>query len=490
LTLIVVMAVLMGVAVLLSGHPWPYLGANRQSIQVSSPVNYMEREMRQGPEAESFWVLSRPPDVDPHRLMEDLKYFVVGRHVGVVAFMPFAVLCMGLFLIHGRRSRLRWLLLGSLCLIALLQVISLPGSWHGGRDFVGNRYFSNAYPAFLFLVTAIRPLAVLPLGYGLAGLLLGPLLLYPFGPPVKARGQFHVRQTVSRWLPLELSLLDWIPNYAGAEYPGQVKFRGRQDVFRVRGQEMWLLGASTTDLWITSATELSEAIFLVRNIATGNRIELCLEGDCWRMDGGAPSADGGVEIVTLRPSGPRSVRRAVEPREYVYKLSIETSAGEQPRWRGSGSSDFYLGVALEFLGTSADQVADLFDVEWLAVDVPPEVAAGQSFAVPVRWRNRSAIPWAARGATAVRTAYHWLDAAGERVVWEGRRTALPSAAEPGEAIEQLLQVTAPATPGRYELVLDLVRESVAWFSDRRAESAYRLALDVVEPRGAEPSEGE
>ena len=108
--------------------------------------------------------------------------------------MPFAVLAVALFLVHGRRSVPRWLLLGSAAAIALFFLLQIAWNWQGGGGFVGNRYFVNVYPAFLFLVTRIRPRWLLLAGYGLAGPFLSPLVLAPLGMPgPEPTLQMHVR---------------------------------------------------------------------------------------------------------------------------------------------------------------------------------------------------------------------------------------------------------------------------------------------------------
>ena len=73
------------------------------------------------------------------------------------------------------------LLLAAVAGIALFFLLQIAWNWQGGGGFVGNRYFVNVYPAFLFLVTRIRPRWTVPAGYAFAGLFLGPLLFTPFG---------------------------------------------------------------------------------------------------------------------------------------------------------------------------------------------------------------------------------------------------------------------------------------------------------------------
>ena len=72
--------------------------------------------------------------------------------------------------------------------------------------------------------------------------------------------------------------------------------------------------------------------------------------------------------------------------------------------------------------------------------------------------------WASHGERGVFTSYHWLSAKGQIVMFDGERTPLPRAIAPGETEEVAITIIAPATPGKYRLAIDLVREGVTWFS--------------------------
>jgi hypothetical protein len=70
----------------------------------------------------------------------------------------------------------------------------------------------------------------------------------------------------------------------------------------------------------------------------------------------------------------------------------------------------------------------------------------------------------------VACSYHWLDALGNPIVWDGLRTPLPQAVAPGERISLDAGVRAPMPPGRYRFALDLVAEHRAWFGELGAGS--------------------
>ncbi len=65
----------------------------------------------------------------------------------------------------------------------------------------------------------------------------------------------------------------------------------------------------------------------------------------------------------------------------------------------------------------------------------------------------------------VTCSYHWLDALGNPIVWDGIRTPLPGVLEPGERVTFRVAVRAPMPPGRYRFALDLVAEHRAWFAE-------------------------
>lgn len=101
--------------------------------------------------------------------------------------------------------------------------------------------------------------------------------------------------------------------------------------------------------------------------------------------------------------------------------------------------------------------------------------------VEVTIRNTGAATWIAGARD--RLSYHWLEADGTTVVErEGRRTAIPLEVAPGEVVTVLLGVRGPGRGGDFVLVLDMVREHVAWFgepSPAAGEVPARAQVHVV-----------
>ncbi len=132
--------------------------------------------------------------------------------------------------------------------------------------------------------------------------------------------------------------------------------------------------------------------------------------------------------------------------------------------------------------------------------VPRGVAAASAFTATVRVSNDAATTWRAAGADAVRLAYHWIDPSGAAVVWDGLRTALPGDVAPGESLAVVARIQPPPDGLSYALRFDLVRDGVAWFSDRGVAPAdvavsvdrglaatYAPALEVTTLIGGSPA---
>lgn len=106
------------------------------------------------------------------------------------------------------------------------------------------------------------------------------------------------------------------------------------------------------------------------------------------------------------------------------------------------------------------------------------IPAGATVAIEVEVRNESAELWPAGGECPVRLSYHWLDPAGNPVVFDGRRTPLPFDLGPGDSVRVSAAVEAPERAGRHVLRLSMVQEGVAWF-DASGSAGPEAAVDVI-----------
>jgi hypothetical protein len=139
-------------------------------------------------------------------LLWNLGYFWIGRFGGVLGYFLPSVWALVLFLLVGPRDRDGWLALLALLAscIAYLQII--PDNWYGGGGTVGNRYFLNMLPLFLFLIPRGREWLVAAAGSVGLAVFLGPVLASPMHHSLRPgdhalRGAFHA-------LPAELTMLN------------------------------------------------------------------------------------------------------------------------------------------------------------------------------------------------------------------------------------------------------------------------------------------
>jgi hypothetical protein len=506
--LLLALGLLAGGAALLTGHPTPYLGVRRQGVTLCSPDRMpiaplppaeAQAADPERPTGGAWTWLFRVPETSVPELSEGLGYFLLGRHTGLFLYFPFALMALSSFLVAGRRPE-GWALLASLAAVALFFVVFIPQNWQGGGGFIGNRYFVNAVPAFLFLATELRPRILTPLGFALGGLLLSPLLLSPFsrtGPEPTL--QSHVRNFPYPLFPLELSLKE-VPGYYDLRL-GDYRLRGRRDQVLPRGDQVWIRGAGRAELWITGLEPLERPVVVVESPVAGQRVRLRL-GET-RAELGFPEGQPPVVRLELEAGEPDRVRRHFGTEVYAYRLVVEPETGRVRTWtrpyppppctefafNESIEESFYLGAALTFLGEARELAAEVFGARWEEARVPPRVTAGAGFVVPVTLVNTSSARWPVRGAVRVAAAYHWLDEVGRVVVLDGPRTPLPGPVAPGEEVPLVVTVEAPAEPGRYQLELDLVFEHVAWFGQRGVET-YRAPVEVaVAPVDPEPGDG-
>jgi hypothetical protein len=163
----------------------------------------------EGRDAEKVTTRSGPAR-DPAEIREsfawNLGYFWAGRFGGALAYFFPAVLALAFFLLLGPRDRRGWLALVAVVLSWLAYIWIIPDNWYGGGGTVGNRYFLNLLPAFLFLVPARRAGWVVAGAVAAAAVFLAPVLASPVRHSLRPGD--HAIGPVFRVLPAELTMLN------------------------------------------------------------------------------------------------------------------------------------------------------------------------------------------------------------------------------------------------------------------------------------------
>ncbi len=100
-------------------------------------------------------------------------------------------------------------------------------------------------------------------------------------------------------------------------------------------------------------------------------------------------------------------------------------------------------------------------------NTPDFILPGESVTVNIRITNMSRFfTWPAFGNNAVSISYNIFDSSGERIVFDGSRTAIKNAVTPGNAITVPLNIKMPGSEGKYTIEYDIIQEGIAWFSSR------------------------
>lgn len=491
-----------GISMALTGTPTSYLGVQRSGFTVcepgSMPVEPVKAEAPRptrggaaaaaaSPTGNAMTWLLRTPDTQWTEFTDNVGYFLWGRHAGLILYLPFAALSVLLFLLHGRRSVERWLILAAVAAVALFFLLQIAWNWQGGGGFVGNRYFVNVYPAFLFLVTRIRPRWTVPAGYAWAGLFLAPLIFTPFGdvgpePTLQA----HVRNLPFRWFPLELTLRN-VPGYHRIPM-GDFRMIARKDQFLPLGEAVWVRGADSIEIYLMSGAPLEKLVFQVSSPAPRNRVRIDLgdEEKSLELKGDEP------QRVELKPGEATRVWKTKAGMNYAYRMVVRPETGRIRHWtrelppescsyfvgNEKVEENFFVGAELTYLGTGEALYANLYGIRWGQTIVPEAVKAGETFEVLTRVFNASRVTWPVASGARVRLAYHWRTPDGREVVRDGERTDLKEPVPPGGRVGVRQRVKAPAEPGVYVLELDPVFESISWFSERNGGNTFRKEIRV------------
>ena len=167
--------------------------------------------------------------------------------------------------------------------------------------------------------------------------------------------------------------------------------------------------------------------------------------------------------------GARTALGSDVPGGGVRQLSVAIPVPAQP-----GPYQLQLALVKEgiaWLNPSAAyplQATPAFNATYGAVGLPL-LLNGTTYKITVPVSNSGVATWNATGANLVDLSYHWTDAAGTVVVWDGTRTALAADVPPSASTQIAASVTTPSAPGTYTLSFDLVREGVAWFGSLGAQ---------------------
>jgi len=114
-----------------------------------------------------------------------------------------------------------------------------------------------------------------------------------------------------------------------------------------------------------------------------------------------------------------------------------------------------------------------------ATGIPTAMATRMTTTIAVQVTNASGAAWGSN----VNLSYHWLDGAGNVVIWDGARTSVAGLGA-GQTTTAFARIVGPVAAGLYALRFDVVQEGVTWFSSKGATFPVVAERIVVPAFGA------
>jgi hypothetical protein len=412
-------------------------------------------------------------------------YFVIGRHTGLLAYLP-AALLLGAAALR-RPDAISLALVGSAAAIAAFYLIWLPDNYFGGAAFVGNRYFVVAYPALLVALGRLpsrRGLAVVWLVAALAAASAAASIRAVSGDSgwQDAGTQSHAYAGLFRWLPYESVARD-IEGRRDRYWSDE--FLRFVDPFARIGE--WggslELGGPPAEVLIATPRPHRVLRFLARSEAPA--VELSFRdwsGDQRvRLEEAAPGTGARglieIEVGAAWRRHPFWWTDGAIWQSHVVRLAARVPDGELNDRAGR--------VALAYLGPYRP-ATKFYRARLVEGELPSEVAAGSRSTLRIVLHNAGQRFWADDDAVPVFLGYR---------LWRHDRELPGPQTEPlmplGGVVERGGEVTVdlpvdwPRQAGFYDVRIDLTLAGALWFEEILGEPVLEGRVRVESgPRSA------
>jgi hypothetical protein len=333
---------------------WNYQGGERNTFYweypfqgPSSTFDIGARKARD----EALTEILFDPEVFWTNLTSNLKYYIVGRYSGLVAYFFPAVFALASFLVVPRRPGWQYLVLAAGVSQIVFYIVTVPYTWFGGGGSVGNRYFMGPYGVFLFMMPVIHAGWVAVVPWLVGAFFTAQLVLNPF--MASFRPGDYAKHGPLRWLPVELTNVNdlpintdpsrvrvWFGDNPGVGDPGfQIYFLDDNAYGREQDKSFWVKGGTRAE-------------FLVKTDRPMRRAVLTLSSGPLATDV-AVSLGGRRESLRLGPGESQQVTLALGPgfpyqRRFVWVGSVSSSTGFAPLFHDPNSTDSrFLGVRVK-----------------------------------------------------------------------------------------------------------------------------------------------
>jgi hypothetical protein len=296
-------------------------------------------------------------------LPRNLGYLLVGRQIGLLPYLPFALFAL-LLALKAPRERHRMLLLAALVAYAVGGLIFRGGGLATGNGStgivaglggIGPRPLAAVAPAFLLLPESLAVGRFLAVPFLAAALWTVGALAAALSPVAeRVEPGAHLIEPAFLRLPLEATLLSraGLPGYAVQSWQGSAWLVPVENFF-VEEQNpdgVWVRGASRSEVIVVSPQPLRRVSFRASSLSDANVLTLASprERVTVRFDSEGKRQGTPIELA-LRPTARDIGFFAPGTSDYVYRFTLESSDGVIParrRWHNRDAR--YLGTFLDF----------------------------------------------------------------------------------------------------------------------------------------------
>ncbi|MEO8505122.1 MAG: hypothetical protein ABI609_14575 [Acidobacteriota bacterium] len=296
-----------------------------------------------------FHALERQPRV----VARNLGYLLMGRNCGMLAFYPFAVAALLMFVL-GPRDRVRWLLVAAFGAGMLGLALLRTEAWSAPIGDLGFTRLAGLVPALFFLPAGAVRRRWLMLAAVAAGFWVLPASL----PRFERAGHAAAPSWSRSALPTELTLLGAHRLEAyGARSQGDLTWwLPKRELFleENRSHGLWMQGGARAEIFVVSPRALGELEFKLYSFAKDNQVRASCgrQEVSVRFDSEAKRSDGVAILLPVEPVARDLGGFFPAPsHEFYYRVLLDSSSGAIPvrTWRHN-ADERYLGVFLSLDG--------------------------------------------------------------------------------------------------------------------------------------------
>jgi tetratricopeptide (TPR) repeat protein len=345
ITFLLVIGILCGAQYLVMGQ-WNAYAGDRKTFYGHFPLESSNAEFtnlgtRQTNDVyfeESFYF-------NPKVFVYNLFYYVFGRFTGILPyFFPalVALFCFGITL--SPSLTLRASLLFVIGISILIYIVWAPSNYHGGSGAIGNRFFMNIYPAFLFLVTRIPGFGTVLTAAGVSVLFLAQVLINPFYSSYNP--SVHAFRFPFRMLPVELTLVNALPtnvsprmtqNFSVDPPSYDLYFLDDNNMGRTP-EGFWVRGGANLEAVLKVSEEPEDLLLILENGPFENTVdvEVADKERIIRLSG-----DERREIIFSLEKDRTGHSGFPFFKSYLYPISIKSHMGFIPRFVYQAGSGYF-----------------------------------------------------------------------------------------------------------------------------------------------------